>query len=130
MWNDLLFDILMRVMVHLGRGDDAKTSFHGACKLVCQHWLRTQKKLMTCWYTSSFALTWYVDTMAPFPSPHQIGKRLSATGKMEVCLFEQEPLRLPPPVVADDDDFPRASSYSPTSPLYSPFDSQDEQDPW
>lgn len=126
MWSDLLLDILMRVMVHLGREDDAKTSFHSACKLVCKHWLRTQKKLMNCWNTSSAALGWFVDTLAPFPSPHQIGKRLSVTGKMEVKLFEQAPLRLPPPVVADDDDFfPCASSYSPTSPAYSPFDNQD-----
>lgn len=57
----------------------------------------------------------------PFPR-----RTRSASAFLSQARWKRAPLRLPPPVVADDDDFfPCASSYSPTSPAYSPFDNQD-----
>lgn len=126
MWSDLPIEVLMRTMVHIGQGDDAKLAFHSGCTRVCKIWLKATKLLMRSWHNSSY----FTDTMAAFPSPHQIGKRLLKDGKMEVGLFAQEPLRIklaPAPSVPDGEWFPTlpcrapaSPAYSPTSPAYSP----------
>ena len=124
---DLPPEVLMRIMVHIGQGSHAKQTFHCVCKRTCKAWLEAANELMLQWHNSSY----FTDTMAAFPSPHQIGKRLCQDKKMEVGLFKQDPLfiRVPPlPSSPTYDECgpcapgsaPVSPGYSPTSPSYTP----------